>query len=146
MAKIEIVHNPLREMKQARFAMYFDFLARVSQMIFYSSLFTYAALFLLEQVYAGMVSTFVRLVYLLYVTVVAGAISIMMPVVAATPSPAVHKRQRLLLGASAGIVAGVIVYQQVGEMGSVRFIIAIVSGLFVALFGVTITSQDKENL
>lgn len=145
MAKIEVAHNPFYEAQRERFALYYDFLAHSSSLLLHSFLATYIVLFVLEQMRTGLVTSFLRLTYVLYGVILFGVISVVLHL------PEDSKEERHFSWRSIGwllvlsLFFGLIMFQKTKHLDELGIFISAAGVLFIFLLGITLLYQWKDN-
>jgi hypothetical protein len=115
--------------------------AEVINHLFQTLLVTYLILLLLEQIFPGFVSTYLKLNYLLILTIAAGILDIFTKQKKVKQKP---KKSDYYLIYALGILGAIIIKYKTADLSYLSWIIAIIAGILIILLSHLILEEDEK--
>lgn len=116
----------------------------VSRIVFEISLIVYLALFLLDEIKSGFVSNFFNTNYLLAVCIIFGALTALGQKNEPKPKPQPLKKYDYILMAGLAVLAVIVVFAKIKEIGVLAWPISILSGVLIFLISYLFLKNDNE--
>ena len=116
--------------------------ASIVSHIFQTLLVTYLILLLTEQIWAGFVSTYLNLNYLLVIVILAGIIDVFAE---HKPKKQKTKKSDHILIYVLGILGFTIIKFKTGDLGWLSWVISTIAGILIILLSLLILEEDETN-
>lgn len=109
---------------------------------FQTILITYLVLLLLEQIWIGLVSTYLNLNYLLIIVILAGILDVFSE--HKTPEKQNITKKDYIFIIALGILGFAIIKFKTSQLGLLSWLISIIAGILIILLSILVLEEDEE--
>lgn len=106
-------------------------------------LVTYLVLLLIEQIWTGVISTYLNLNYLLIIVIFSGILDVFSEIPVKKKEQATRKDYFLAIGL--GILGFIIIKFKTPSLGWLSWLISIVAGVIIILLSILVLEDDEDN-
>lgn len=111
--------------------------------LFQTLLITYLVLLLAEQIWTGLVSTYLNLNYLLVIVIISGVLDVFSEHSTIINKPTTKKDYIFVL--LLGIAGFLIIKFKTSSLGWLSWLISVIAGILIILLSILILEDDEEN-